>query len=304
VIELLRGLVHNLGLKILALVLAFLLWGYAALDRTYDATVTVPVAPVRRTSGEAVVTDVDTRSAEVTLQGKGRDLLRVRRTQLGFRPSVPEGKTGTRQVKLAAADLKLPGGVAVRGIEPEMVELKLAPALSRSVSVMVPTRGQVGSGMTVTGLVPLTSVTIVGPSEALGLFSSVATETLNLSSVNRDCTLRLGLVQPVEPGVSLDPDTVAVEVRLAREGAKIFLGVPVKVVAPPTIQVELDPAEAQIAVAGPAAKLDSLTKEQVSARIKIAGLKPGEHRLAAEIVLPPEFRLVKCEPQLFDVLIR
>ncbi|MEO0085668.1 MAG: hypothetical protein ABIK37_03460 [candidate division WOR-3 bacterium] len=302
--ELLRVLLSNIGLKILALVLAVLLWVYAALDRSYDVTVTVPVVAVRRQSGEAVVTDVDVRSAEVTLTGKGRDLLRVRAKQLGFRPSVPEGRTGTRQVKLAAADLKLPSGVIARAIEPEQVELKLSPAMSRTVNVLVPTRGQVGSGMTVVGLTPLTTVTIVGPAEALGLFSSVATETLNLSTVARDCTLRLGLAQPVEPGVSLDPDTVAVEVRLAREGAKIFLGVPVKVVAPPTIQVELDPEEAQIAVAGPAAKLDSLTKEQVSARIKIAGLKPGEHRLAAEIVLPPGFRLVKCEPQLFDITIR
>lgn len=299
-----RVLVSNIGLKMLALVLAVLLWVYAALDRTYEVTTTVPVVAVRRQSGEAVVTDVDVRSAEVTLAGKGRDLLRVRRDRLGFRPSVPEGRTGTRQVKLTASDLKLPGSITVRSIEPEAVELKLSPAMSRSVNVLVPTRGQVGSGMTVVGLTPLTAVTIVGPAEALGLFSSVATETLNLATLTRDCTLRLGLAQPVEPGVSLDPDTVAVEVRLAREGAKIFLGVPVKVVAPPTIQVELDPEEAQIAVAGPAAKLDSLTKEQVSARIKIAGLKPGEHRLAAEIVLPPGFRLVKCEPQLFDITIR
>lgn len=302
--ELLRALVSNIGLKILALVLALLLWVYAALDRSYEVRVTVPVVAMRRQSGEAVVTDVDTRSAEVTLQGKGRDLLRVRSARLGFRPSVPEGRTGTRQVKLAATDLKLPGSITVRAIEPEAVELRLSPAVSRTVSVLVPTRGQVGSGMTVVGLTPLTAVTIVGPAEALGLFSSVATDTLDLSTVARDCTLRLGLVQPVEPGVSLDPDTVAVEVRLAREGAKIFLGVPVKVVAPPTVEVELDPEEAQVAVAGPAAKLDSLTKEQVSARIKIAGLRPGEHRLAAEIVLPPGFRLVKCEPQLFDITIR
>ena len=50
--------------------------------------------------------------------------------------------------------------------------------------------------------------------------------------------------------------------------------------------------------------LDVPDDTDIGARIKISSLGPGEYKLAAEISLPGGFRLVRCEPQLFEVLIR
>jgi len=299
----LRGLLSDIPLKVLSVVVALLLWAVAVLERTYDTQVTVPVVVAQPADADRVVTGVDTRSAVVTIQGKGKDLLRLRFRQLQFRPAIPEGKAGTRQVRLTAADLKLPVNVTVRSIEPEFVELKLTPVRGREVAVVVPTRGQ-ASGLAITAILPVTPVRLIGAEEDIGLFSAVATETLDLTTVTRPGTRRLRVVPPVAEGVTVVPESVDVDIALEKEGARIFLGVPVKVVAPKTVEVEIIPDEAQVAVAGPKSKLDSLQLSDVSARIKISGLEPGEHRLAAEITLPPRFRLVKCEPQLFDIIIR
>ncbi|MEO0080103.1 MAG: hypothetical protein ABIK44_05450 [candidate division WOR-3 bacterium] len=301
--DILRSLASDLPLKILSLVLAFLLWVVAVLERTYDTTVTVPVIVPSHADADRIVTEVETKNARVTIEGKGKDLLRLRFRQLEFRPQIPEGKTGTRQVRLAPSDLKLPSSLTVRSIEPEFVEMRLTPARGREVAVIVPTKGQ-ASGLAITSILPVTPVRLIGAEDDIALYPAVATETLDLGTVTRPGTRRLKVLLPPGEGLSVAPESVDVNIALEKEGARIFLGVPVKVVAPSTVQVEVEPEEAQVAVAGPKSRLDSLDPAAVVARIKISGLRPGEHRLAAEITLPPGFRLVKCEPQLFDITIR
>jgi YbbR domain-containing protein len=93
-------------------------------------------------------------------------------------------------------------------------------------------------------------------------------------------------------------------VTIEKEGARIFLAIPVRVETQTERKVTVEPKQAQIAVAGPSSRLDQLKPADITARIKVADLEPGQHRLAAEIVLPPGFQLVRCEPSLFDVTVR
>jgi YbbR domain-containing protein len=299
----LRWLTGSIGLKLLALFFAVFLWLVAVLDRTYEVQIEVPVVVAEKGRAERVITGVDTRTALVTVSGKGKELLRLRSLRLEFRPVVPEGRFGSRQIKLNPADLRLPGNLTVRGVEPEVIEVKLGPAQAREVQVVVPTRGQPGGGMMVSSIRVKTPVRLFGPAADVDAITELATETLDLSSVRNDEVRRLA-VQPPAGGFSCEPETVEVEISLAKEGARIFLGLPVRVQAPATLAVQVVPSEAQVAIAGPAERIDSLKPEDITVQIKISSLKPGEYRLGADVVLPEKFRLVKIEPQLFDVIIQ
>lgn len=302
VTQFLRGLVSNLPLKIAALVVAVGLWLIAALERNYTTTLTVPVTLASRET-KAVLSDVDTRSAVVTLSGRGKDLLNVRPGRLAFRLALPEAKVGRRRLKLTAVELTLPKDVSLVAVDPEFVELHTGEASDRVVPVSVPLRGRPRAGVTVDVNSPPASVKLYGPGEELSLLGSVNTETLDLATVGQPGTRRLRIVPPA--GLySAEPESVDIQIALEKEGARIFLGLPVAVIAPSGREIVVDPPEAQIAVAGPVSRIDSLKPADITARIKISGLGPGDYRLAAEIVLPPEFRLVKCEPQLFDVTVK
>lgn len=301
--QIVRLIFGNLSLKIIAIFFAIFLWAVAGLDRTYEVRVEVPVKVVEKGRIERVITDVDAKVAVVVLSGKGKELFRVRRAALEFTPVVPEGKYGTRQVRLNLSDLKLPANVIVRSIEPEVVEVKLGPARTKRVSVSVPTRGQPPAGMMVFSVSATTGVTLVGPVEELEGYNTVWTETLDLSTFRQGETRRLRVVQP-SGNFSCIPESVEVEVVLEKEAARIFLGLPVQVIAPPTIDVGVVPNEAQIAVAGPASRIDSLKPSEIAVQIKISGLSPGSYRLGADVILPERFRMVKIEPQLFDVTVR
>jgi YbbR domain-containing protein len=301
--QLLRLVTHDVPLKVVALFIAGLFWVIAVLDRTYDVRVTVPIATAK-SEAKQVIPDLDVKSTVVTLEGRGRDLLGVKPRQLAFRLEIPDGKVGTRQMQLSPAALKLPPDVQVRAMDPDNVALKLSAASSRMVPVQVPTKGQPPSGVALSVNEPPAQVRLSGTEEDLKVASAVTTETLDLAAVTEPGRHRLKVVPPEDGRYTVQPESVDVVIGLEKEGARIFLGLPVVPAGASASGVEIDPTEAQIAVAGPASKITSLKQSDITAQVKVSGLAPGEYQLAAEITLPPGFHLVKCEPQLFDVIIK
>ena len=301
--QLLRFVTHDVSLKVLALFIAGFFWVIAVLDRTYDVRVTVPIAATR-SQAKQVIPDVDVKSTIATLEGKGRDLLGVKPRQLAFRLEIPDGKVGTRQIQLSPAALKLPPDVRVRALDPDNVELKLSAASSRLVAVQVPTKGQPASGMALSINDPPAQVRLSGTDEDLRAAPAVVTETLDLAAVTEPGRRRLKVVPPEDGRYAVQPESVDVVIGLEKEGARIFLGVPVAPAGAAPDRVEVDPTEVQIAVAGPASRIASLKQSDIAAQIKVSGLAPGEYQLTADIVLPPGFRLVKSEPQQFDVIVK
>lgn len=298
----LRAVLADLPVKILAVFIAVFIWLAAALDRTYVTSFDVPVV-LHEIETRKIISEFETRSATAKVEGKGKDLFRLRLNQPRFLLTVPEGRAGIRQLKLNPADLQLPGNLAVRSITPEHVELRLNEVGTRRVKVEVPVKGRPPKGFTVTRVNPVSRVKLFGPKEDVRLFATVFTESLNLGRVRQSDTLLLRVVPPEGEGFSTEPGSVGVAVTVEKEGARIFLGIQVRTIAPDTLRVTVEPAEAQIAVTGPSSQLDELKPTDITARIKISGLQPGRHRLAAVIVLPPKFHLIKCEPSLFDVTI-
>ncbi|MBN2465504.1 hypothetical protein JXD38_07775 [candidate division WOR-3 bacterium] len=300
---LLRIVTQNVSLKILALLIAFFFWAVAVLDRTYDVRVAVPISAAKP-SGRQVVTDIDAKNTMVTLEGKGRDLLGVRPRHLTFQLEVPDGKLGTRQLQLSPAALKLPPDVRVRALDPDNVELKLGAASSRKVPVQVPTKGHAPSGVALSVNDPPAQVSLSGTEEDLRAAMPVQTETLDLATVNAPGRRRLQVIPPDDARYSVEPESIDVVIELEKEVARIFLGLPVAPVGIDPQRIEMDPTEAQIAVAGPASSINTLKHTDITAQVRVSGLVPGDYQLAAEITLPPGFHLVKCEPQLFDVTVK
>jgi YbbR domain-containing protein len=147
-------------------------------------------------------------------------------------------------------------------------------------------------------------VKLSGTEEDLKVASAATTETLDLAGVTTPGRRRLKVVAPEGGRYSVEPESVDVVIGLEKEGARIFLGLPVRSVGAGAQRVEIDPTEAQIAVAGPESRIGSLKQSDIAAQVRVSGLGPGDYQLAAEITLPPGFHLVKCEPQLFDVIVK
>lgn len=299
----LRFFFGDIGIKLTALIVAAFIWFVAVLDRSYVTSFTVPVL-LDRVETKKIISEFQPRFAEVRIEGRGRDLLFLRLRQPRFLLTVAEGLPGVKQLRINPTDIDVPANLSIRAIIPEYVEFRLNEVGSRRVAVEVPTRGEPGRGLSIARIEPLDRVTLLGPEDDVRLFATVYTESLDLARVRRSDTVRLRVRPPEEDGFRTDPESIPVAITVEKEEARIFLGIPVGIVAPEGYDVEVRPPQAQIAVSGPSSRFDEIKPGDIRARVKISGLKPGEHRLAAEITLPAGFQLVKCEPALFDIIIR
>jgi YbbR domain-containing protein len=299
----LRFLFGDIGLKILALLIAVFIWFVAILNREYVTSYRVPVA-LDNIETRKIISEFETRHAEVAIAGKGSELVTLRLKTPKFSLTVPEGRAGVVELRLNAADLDLPAGLTVRSVTPEFIELRLNEVGTRTVAVDVPTRGRPAEGLTISSVRPFTKVELIGPEDDVRLFSRVYTESLDLGRVRTTDTVALRVLPPDAEGFSTDPETVAVVIEVEKEAARIFLGIPVRTSPPDGRDVTVEPEAAQVVVAGPSSRLDELKPAQVRARIDASTLEAGEHQLAADILLPPEFHLVRCEPARFRVIVR
>ena len=108
----LRFVFGDIGIKITALIVALFIWLVAALDRDYITSFMVPVV-LDKVETKKIISEFETRVAEVSIEGKGRDLLTLRLRQPRFLLTVPEGRAGMKELKLNPADLTIPADLTV-----------------------------------------------------------------------------------------------------------------------------------------------------------------------------------------------
>ena len=120
-------LAHNLGLKILSLFLAVMLWLFVAAGMEAEIGLSLPVVFTHLSSDLAVVNQPPAR-LDVRLAGPRILLLKLKAAQLPVLldlQGVREGTTGFPAVEMA---IRVPEGVRVTRVTPAAIEVRLAKA--------------------------------------------------------------------------------------------------------------------------------------------------------------------------------
>jgi YbbR domain-containing protein len=112
----LRGLfIKNLGYKLIALLLAFLLWFDVSTDEVSVVEYPVPLRVAVRGSDMIVINDIPD-EVEVTFTGRGRDLLGLEKDQLSIEKEIRGGENDTLQVAIDPRDVLKPADLEVTAI--------------------------------------------------------------------------------------------------------------------------------------------------------------------------------------------
>lgn len=303
VINLLKLIFKDIAIKILALLIAVLIYFNAVMERATTLTLRIPIVMVNLAEGQVVV-DKNADKALLTLEGKGKDFIGLHPNRLQFKLDLANAKIGIKKIKLFPEELGLPQALTVKTIDPEYVELAIDRLSKKPVAVSIPLKNKLEKGYALVEINPKTNVSLIGPREDINLISIVSTESLNLNTIKESMNIKLKIVPPEGENFKVEPDSVEVTIQIEKESARIFLGVPLAIENLKGRLVSLEPDEAQIAVAGPASKLKALRPNAIKAKLNLAGYGPGIHQVRAEITLPAGISLVKCEPAFFQVKIR
>jgi hypothetical protein len=204
-------LFDHLGLKLVALLLAVLVYLNVYLEREATLVVAFPVQAIGLPDSLAVAGGLPD-TVRVELRGRGKALLRLKLLGPPVKLDLGEARVGRVAGQLTREDLPIRAGDEVRlerFVAGDEFDLRVEPRLGRRLPVQVGVVGQPASGSMWTGAVRIEpeSVEVSGPrSEVLGM-RSVAFGAVRVDG-RRDTVVAEQAVLPLGPGYRVVPDRV------------------------------------------------------------------------------------------------
>lgn len=181
-----RAVLHNLGLKLIALSLAVGLWLALARDPVAEVAVETPVE-VRNLPQDLEISSEIAPRAQIRLRGPERIVRQLQPSDVYAAIEFSGVKPGERTFDLTAQQIHQPAGLEVVQIVPSQFHLTFDVRLTRAVPVQPRVIGSFAQGYHIGQIVtdPAT-VTITGPKGRVEAVESATTDPIDISgAMNR-----------------------------------------------------------------------------------------------------------------------
>jgi YbbR domain-containing protein len=297
----------HLGVKLLALLLAIVVYAHVYTEQEQEAILRVPLR-VTGLPSDLVLLQDPPEEVELAARGSGKQVLKLRVQHPVLLVNLNEVRPGQIQRMLSPLDVALPVGseVVITDIRaPRLVEFSVDTLVTLDVDVRAISQGRPPEGF-VLAAVPApepSRVTLRGPSQVVRDVEHVGAGPILLSELSEG---RQRLDLPVLTGnqlVTSDPPLVAVEIFLEPLATRTFSLVPVRLEGlGRSSSVRVEPETAEVVLAGPGDELDEVDPADLQVRLDVLDLQPGRYLLAPQVDTgSPLLELAAVRPARFMV---
>ena len=297
------GFRHHLGLKVVSIALAALLWLAVAGEQTVERALRIPLEFTNLPAQLEVVGDAPA-VVDVRVRGSSGALNRIAGGELVAVLDLRSARAGRRLFHLGGNDVRTPFGVDVVQVNPSTVSMAFEPSGSKIVPIVPTVEGDPADGFVVgTVTAQPSTVEVLGPVSVLARLTQAMTEPVTVTGATApltetvnigvaDSAARLRMPQTTRVGVGVGPAPVEWSVSAIAVKARNARG-----------QVQVLPARITAWVRGPR---EAITSDggMFDATVDVEGLKPGQFQLPVSIVAPARVGVVRLEPSEVKVRIR
>jgi hypothetical protein len=298
---------RHLGLKVLAILLASVLWFTVAGEYVVERSLRVPLAVRNLPPTLEIVGDLPA-AVDVRLRGSAAQLSRLDAGDVVAMLELGAARPGARLFHLRTDEVNVPYGIDVAQVMPPSISLSLEKSARRTVPILPETDGEPAPGFVVGRMTaePAT-VQIIGPESHVREVASATTEPVEIDGRSErvrdvvtvgvlESSVRL-VQQPQSATVVVDIVPAPVEREVA--------GVPVRSRnLSPGLVPRVVPAVARVSVRGQRAALASLRPDNIEAFVDLAGLGPGRYSLRVQVDPSEEFGVGTVAPGVVTVTIK
>lgn len=297
---------RNLGLKVLAVLLALVLWLTVAGEQTVERTLRVPLE-LRNVPAELEIVGDPPMTVDVRVRGSSALLSRMDPGDVVALLDLEGARAGSRLFHLRADEVRGPYGVEVAQITPSTVALELEKSDRRSVPVTPAVEGDPAPGY-VLGRATATPamVEVIGPESRLRDLASATTEPVSVAGQRANVTdvVTIGVSDTALRLAENQTATVVVEV-LPAPVERDFTGVPVRWRnLGAGLSARIQPSVARVTIRGRLPALDAVRAETIDAFVDLAGLGPGLYNLRVQIDATQHFGVSATDPSVVQVTIK
>lgn len=172
---------ENIGLKLISLLLAIMLFGISRQPVSEVTLVNVPLELRGLQSGLEISGDVPLTTVSVRLRGPQNIIRTTTASQIGVVADLSHKGPGERVVQLDPADVSRPDNVEVLRIEPSNIRLLIEQTIHKAVPVQPQYIGKVMEGYEVRGFpAQPATIEIAGPQSHVAAITHASTESIQL----------------------------------------------------------------------------------------------------------------------------
>jgi YbbR domain-containing protein len=179
---------RNLGLKVMALLIAVGLWFVVAGEHVVERSMRVPLE-FRNIPGGMEIVGEPPASVDVRLRGASGLLSKLQPGEVVVSLDLHAARKGMRLFHIQTDEVERPYGISVAQVQPPTLSLDLQPTSSRSVPVVPALEGDPAPGYVV-GVVRSTParVVIIGPEDYVKQVGEATTEPVNIEGARAAVT--------------------------------------------------------------------------------------------------------------------
>lgn len=297
---------RQLGLKILAITLASLLWLTVAGEHVVERSLRVPLE-FRNIPEALEIVGNTPDTVDVRLRGSSAVLSRLQPGEIVAVLDLRTARSGSRLFHIRNDDVRAPFGVEVSQIVPSTLALELEKSARRMVPVVPAIEGEPAPGFVVGRYaVDPATVEIVGPDSHVRQVAEATTEPVSVKDARArvrdgvtigvvDSSVRLTQAQSANVTVEIWPAPVErrmpdVPVRWRNLGTGL--------------RAQVSPQLVQVTVRGSKDPLAMLRGDSVQAFVDLAGLGSGRYNLRVQADPAESFGVVAIDPAVVSVTIK
>ena len=298
---------RHLGLKVVALALATLLWFTVAGEHVVERNIRVPLEFRNLPSQLELVGDPPT-MVDVRLRGSSALLSRLEPGEVVAVVDLANARAGSRLFHVRNDEVRSPYGVAVSQVVPGTIGLELEKSARRMLPVVVPTEGDPAPGFVVGQITaePAT-VEVVGPESRLRKLAQATTEPISVQGATENVrdVVAVGLLDSAVRLVKPQDVTVIVDV-LPAPVERELKGVLVRArnLGEGLRAPDISPASVTVSVRGRREALAGVRADTIDAFVDLAGLGAGRYNLRVQYDPSQQFGVSAIAPAVVDVNIR
>jgi YbbR domain-containing protein len=297
---------RHLGLKVVAIALATLMWLTVAGEHVVERSLRVPLA-VRNLSGDLEIVGDLPDTVDVRIRGSSAVLSHLDPGDIVAMLDLTTARTGSRLFHLRADEVRVPYGVEVEQVMPPTLSLELEKSSMRTIPIVPATDGDPAAGYVVGRISSEPStVQVVGPESKVRQVAEATTEPVEVDGKRervRD-VVTVGVADSSVRLVQPQNATVVVEILQAPVEQEIG-GVPVDVRnVGRGLKATVTPLVTRVSMTGQREALSSLRPEKIDAFVDLAGLGRGRYNLRVQVDPLEDFGVRTVTPSVVGVTIR
>jgi YbbR domain-containing protein len=297
---------RHLGLKVVAIALATLMWLTVAGEHVVERSLRVPLA-VRNLAGELEIVGDLPDTVDVRIRGSSAVLSHLDTGDVVAMLDLTTARTGSRLFHLRADEVRVPYGVDVEQVMPPTLSLELEKSIMRTIPIVPAIDGEPAAGYVVGRISSEPStVQVVGPESHVRRVAEATTEPVEVDGKHervRD-VVTVGVADSSVRLVQPQNATVVVEISQAPVEQEIG-GVPVQVRnLGPGLKAKVMPLVTRVSMSGQREALSSLRSEKIDAFVDLAGLGRGRYNLRVQVDPLEDFGVRTVTPSVVEVTIK